>query len=183
MLTPEQQGAILKLAREAITECILRRREIAPPGDEYMRQPSGAFVTLKIDHELRGCIGFPEARYPLGETIVKAAIYAATEDPRFPRLDPGELQHVSLEVSVLTPARPVADPQEIEVGKHGLILTLGRRRGLLLPQVPLEHNWDRDEYLKHICRKAGLPDDAWKDAEARLEVFTAEVFGEEPAGA
>lgn len=181
MHSTEQRRRILALAREAITEFVLHHRDIPPPQDDYLLEPSGAFVTLTIEGELRGCIGFPEARFPLGEAIVKAAVYAATEDPRFPSLTAEELPLVELEVSVLSPAHPISDPSEIVVGEHGLILTFGYARGLLLPQVPVEHEWDRDQYLANICRKAGVHEQAWKDPRAVLEVFTAEVFGEEPS--
>ena len=181
MLNSGQRQRILALAREAITEFVLHQREIPKPQEDFLQEPCGAFVTLTMEGELRGCIGFPEARYPLGEAIVKAAVYAATEDPRFPSVTAEELSHVELEISILSPARPISDPSEIVVGEHGLILTFGYARGLLLPQVPVEHGWDLDQYLKGICHKAGVPDQAWKDPRARLEVFTAEVFCEEPS--
>ncbi|HSP06846.1 MAG TPA: AmmeMemoRadiSam system protein A [Acidobacteriota bacterium] len=181
MLTQEQRQQILTLARQAITEFLLHGLEMQPPGENYLLIPSGAFVTLKIDGQLRGCIGFPEAIYPLGEAIVRAAIYAATEDPRFPNVTADELKSIDIEVSVLSPARLIADPSEIVVGEHGLILTYGHARGLLLPQVPVEWGWDRDQYLKQICRKAGVFDEAWRDPRAKIEVFTAEVFGETPS--
>jgi AmmeMemoRadiSam system protein A len=177
--TPAQRELMLGLAADAIREFLARGVMIDPPDTEYLAENRGVFVTLKMQGELRGCIGFPEAIYPLGRAIVKAAIYAATEDSRFYPVTAGELRRLSYEISVLKPARQISDVSEIVVGEHGLILTLGFARGLLLPQVPIEHEWDRGQYLVHICRKAGVRDDAWKDAAAKLEVFTAEVFGHE----
>ena len=178
MFTDEERHQILTLVRRAISEYVLHQREIDPPKDDHLSLPQGVFVTLTIDGDLRGCIGFPDPKFPLGAGLVKSAIYAATQDPRFPPLSETEVSQVEIEVSVLSPARQISDPSEIVVGKHGLILTMANSRGLLLPQVPVEHHWDLDEYLKSICRKAGLREGAWKDPRAKLEVFTAEVFGE-----
>lgn len=178
MFSEQQRHQLLALARRVITEKVLNGSDVTPPDDEYLAVVSGIFVTLTIDRELRGCIGFPDARYPLGQGVIRAAILAATGDPRFPAVSPAEVPQLHLEISVLSPARVISDVSEVQVGEHGLILTLGFSRGILLPQVPLEHGWDRDLFLKAICRKARLRDEAWKDPGARLEVFTAEVFGE-----
>lgn len=178
MFSEQQRLQLLALARLAITEKVLNDSEVSPPDDDYLAVESGVFVTLTIEHELRGCIGFPQVRFRLGDAIIRAAVLAATEDPRFPPVSPAEVSQLHLEVSVLSPARAISDPSEIQVGEHGIILTLGHARGLLLPQVPLEHGWNRDQYLRAICHKAGVRDEAWKDPRAKLEVFTAEVFGE-----
>lgn len=178
MFTDEQRHHILTLVRRAISEYVLHQNEINPPEEDFLSLPQGVFVTLTIGGELRGCIGFPEPRFRLGAGLIKSAIYAASQDPRFPPLSQSEVSQVEIEVSVLSPARQISDPSEIVVGEHGLILTMMNSRGIFLPQVPVEHHWDLDEYLRSICRKAGLWNGAWKDPRAKLEVFTAEVFGE-----
>ena len=179
VLNESQQAVVLKLARTAIGEYLDSGRETTIPPDDFLKLPAGAFVTLKMDGELRGCIGYIEAVYPLGETLVKCAIASAVHDPRFPELRKGELEHVKIEVSVLSPVWQLKDPEEIEVGRHGIIISLGPYRGLLLPQVATEQGWDRMTFLKHTCRKAGLPFDAWQNPSAKIEIFTAHVFGEE----
>lgn len=145
----------------------------------------GVFVTLKIDGELRGCIGLIEGRAPLSQGIQDMAIAAATEDPRFPPVEPNELAKIDIEISVLSPMLPVARLDEIQVGRDGLLLRKYPGSGLLLPQVPTEYGWDRDTFLNHLCLKAGLPpgshlgpDGKSLAADAKLWRFTAEVFGE-----
>jgi AmmeMemoRadiSam system protein A len=149
--------------------------------DEYpsFGQQAGAFVTLTKDGDLRGCIGFITSSDPLFQTVMSAARYAAAEDPLFSPVDKSELDKLKLEISILSPPVPISSYDEIEVGKHGLIVKEGYNSGLLLPQVPVEHNMDKDEYLTAICRKAGLPANLWKEKELNLEVFTAQVFSEE----
>ncbi len=180
MLPDEARAELLSIARKTI-EGFLRDGEkpaIAP------RHPSlldrrGAFVTLHSGDELRGCIGHTQARQPLWEAVRDVAVLAATEDPRFEPMTLDELAGVRIEISVLSPMERVPDAAEIEVGKHGLYIKCGMHSGLLLPQVAPEWGWNRDEFLEHTCRKAGLPSDAWKDPKAELYWFTAEVFGEE----
>jgi AmmeMemoRadiSam system protein A len=179
VLNEQQQDVALRLARKAISQYLESGKETGIPPDDFLRAPAGAFVTLKIQGELRGCIGYIEPVYPLGETLVKCAIAAAVNDPRFPQLRKEELEHVKLEISILSPVRQVKDPEDIEVGKHGIIITLGPFRGLLLPQVATEQGWDRLTFLKHTCRKAGLMPDAWENPSAKIEIFSAQVFGEE----
>lgn len=178
MFTPEQQQFLLTLAREAVTCAVTRAPLAAPDAPEALfTQPLGAFVTLTKSGELRGCIGYPEAVYPLYEAIMHGGAAAALQDPRFPPVSPGELNALHIEISVLSPLRR-ATPEEVEVGTHGLVIEQGRSRGLLLPQVPVEWGWNREEFLAHTCRKAGLPADAWR-AGATLYTFTAEVFSED----
>lgn len=145
----------------------------------------GVFVTLKIDGDLRGCIGLIEGRAPLAQGIQDMAIAAATEDPRFPAVKPDELAKIDIEISVLSPMIPVSSLDEIQVGRDGLLLRKYPGSGLLLPQVPTEYGWDRDTFLNHLCLKAGLPpgshlgpDGKSLAADAKLWRFTAEVFGE-----
>ena len=177
-LTKDQEKILLVLARRAIAHFLSKG---SPPDidtdDETLRQKRGAFVTLKVRDQLRGCIGYPMPFKPLDETIVDVAISAATKDFRFSPLDEKELPETKIEISVLSPARPIEDISEIEVGKHGIIITDGPNRGLLLPQVPVEWGWDRETFLNHGCIKAGLEEDAWKKS-ARIEIFSAQVFSE-----
>jgi len=178
MFTAEQRRFLLTLARDAVT-CAVKHLPLPPPAalDALFTQPLGAFVTLTKDGNLRGCIGYPEAVYPLHETIARGAAAAALQDPRFPPVSPAELSELHIEISVLSPLQR-ATPEEVEVGTHGLVIEKGYNRGLLLPQVPVEWGWNREEFLAHTCRKAGLPADAWH-AGVTLHTFTAEVFSEE----
>ena len=175
---PEQRKSLLKLGRDAIEIYLDTSMVLSPPPDEFLRTPSAAFVTLKSNTELRGCIGSTDASTPLGETIVHCAISAAFRDPRFPPLTKIEYAGISLEISVLSSFQRSAHPHDVIAGIHGLMITHRMGRGLLLPQVAIEYGWDRDTFLMFACRKAGLADDAWKDPSTIIETFTAEVFGE-----
>jgi len=153
-----------------------------PPGAEaltpVLREKRGAFVTLKKRGHLRGCIGYIQAVKPLHESIERMALAAAFEDPRFPALRKEELKDLSLEISVLTPLREIQDVGEIQVGVHGLYIVRGQCAGLLLPQVAVEYGWDRETFLRETCHKAGLPPEAWRDANTRIYVFSADIFGD-----
>jgi AmmeMemoRadiSam system protein A len=138
---------------------------------------SGAFVSIFHDGELRGCLGRLNSPLPIARLVVDLAQAVADSDPRFDRVVPEELDGIDLEISILTHEREIQSVDEIEVGKHGLIVEQGTSRGLLLPQVPEEHGWDRDTFLNHTCLKAGLAPDAWRRG-ARIFVFEAQVFGE-----
>jgi len=178
MFTLEQQRFLLQLARRSVMAAVTDGSVIKPAQvDEAFRQQHGAFVTLTKFGQLRGCIGYPEPALPLYQAIIQGAASAALQDPRFPPVAPSELDDLHIEISVLSPLR-VARAEEVEVGTHGLVIEHGRARGLLLPQVPVEWGWNRDEFLAHTCRKAGLRPDAWQQG-ARLFTFTAEVFSEE----
>jgi AmmeMemoRadiSam system protein A len=177
-LTPEEERASLKLARQALehyfkTGDILR----SPVASGTLKEQRGAFVTLTVDGDLRGCIGYPLPQKPLDETIIEMAVAAATQDTRFEPLAANELKKLKIEISVLGLPEPVKEPAEVRVGSHGIIVSKGFHRGLLLPQVPVEYGWDREAYLDHGCLKAGLPPDAWRKG-AKIEVFTAQVFSE-----
>lgn len=177
--TEMQKKQLLSLARETIKEYLATgKRKEFHTDDKALLQKAGAFVTLKKRGELRGCIGYIISDMPLYQTVIDTAISAATRDPRFLPLETDELNQVVLEISVLSPPRAVTNAEEIEVGKHGLIITKGLNRGLLLPQVATEQGWDRTTFLQHTCFKAGLPTDAWEKG-ATIEVFSAQVFGEE----
>jgi AmmeMemoRadiSam system protein A len=179
-LTPADRARLLAVARRAIESGLGGKG--APHEDvaAALREPCGAFVTIRrrADGELRGCVGFIEAQRPLVEAVEHAAAAAATSDTRFEPVRSEELPELGLEISVLGPLRPVR-PEEVEVGRHGLLVRHGRRQGLLLPQVATEHGWDRETFLDKTCVKAGLPAGTWRKPEAELLGFTAEVFGEE----
>ena len=178
-LSAEDRKELLKLARMsigfALDEC---GRPKKPVGGKALNALCGAFVTLHLRGELRGCIGFIEARSPLTATIQEAAEKAAFEDPRFSPLTSEEFKAVEIEISVLSPLKKVVDVSEIQVGTHGLVIDSGYSRGLLLPQVAVEYGWERDEFLSHTARKAGLAPDAWKEKDVALYLFTSEVFSE-----
>ena len=180
MLTPEQKAVLLRLAREAVEHAV--REQNAPDyfdADPGLIESLGVFVSLHtLEGELRGCIGFPEARYPLWQAVVQAARLSALSDFRFHPVTEPELPNLRIEISVLTPPQQVRDINEIKVGRHGLIISRGGQRGLLLPQVAPEWKWNREEFLQHTCQKASLPPDAWKNG-ALIESFEAEVFEEQ----
>ncbi len=179
-LNLEQKKYLLHLARQAI-ENYLKQGEYlkVKVKEEALQEKRGAFVTLRSKQgELRGCIGYPLPYKPLVETIIDVAVAAATQDFRFPPLSLEELPEIVIEISVLSLPHEVERPSEVKVGQHGIIISRGTARGLLLPQVPVEYNWDRETYLAHGCLKAGLEPDAWQHG-AKIEVFTADVFSEE----
>jgi AmmeMemoRadiSam system protein A len=144
-----------------------------------LNEPGGAFVTLHAHGDLRGCIGYIESAMPLSRVVEDVAEKAAFEDPRFPPLTPDEYPEVRMEISILSPLRRIASPEEIVIGSHGLLLEHGWHRGLLLPQVATEHRWDRTAFLENVARKAGLPATAWKDPSARIFIFTADIIREQ----
>jgi AmmeMemoRadiSam system protein A len=146
-----------------------------------LEEARGAFVTLKEHGELRGCIGYITPMKSLAETVRDVAAYAALEDTRFTPVTVQELPLLEYEISVMSPLRRVLDIKQIKVGKHGLIMKQGETEGLLLPQVPTEEHWGRDEFLEQTCVKAGLPRQAWKDDGTDIFMFTALVFGEHSA--
>jgi len=178
-LTKEQQKMFLDLARSAIREVLEETKERKTAIlDPVFREKRGAFVTLKVDGRLRGCIGYPLPYKPLQETVSEMAVAAATQDYRFKPLGREELSRTRIEISVLSLPSEVKDPAQIDVGRHGLIISKGLAKGLLLPQVPVEYGWDRETYLRHACLKAGLDENEWKKG-VTIEVFTAQVFSEE----
>lgn len=178
-LTSEQRAALLTLAR-ATLEAYLEEGSIPDydTDDVALTRRSGLFVTLKQHGELRGCVGRTWGDITLCEAVQKMAVQAATEDQRFTPLTLGELDEVEIEISVLSPLRRVTDVEGIHVGTHGLMIYKDGRRGLLLPQVPVDQGWDRETYLDRLCQKAGLPGGCWVEG-ATLYAFTALVFGEQ----
>ena len=182
---------LVRLARRAAEEYVRYGKVIKPPEDTppELWEKMGVFVTLNRHNvppqmALRGCIGFPLPIYPLVEATIKAAIYAAVDDPRFPPVRESELDDLVIEVSVLTPPElvegpPEERPRKIKVGRDGLMIEKGIHSGLLLPQVPVEWGWDEEEFLAQTCWKAGLPPDCWLDEDTKVYRFTAEIFEEE----
>lgn len=177
-LTPAEREALLRAARESIAAHFQRRRPRLPEARGALAEERGAFVTLhRKDGELRGCIGRMQSDRSLLETVARMAVAAATEDGRFAPVTEAELEHLRIEISALGPLEPIG-PGDVVVGRHGLLVSYGARRGVLLPQVPVEHGWDRESFLAHTCWKAGLPEDTWKKPGVELLGFTATVFGE-----
>jgi len=181
-LSEEERTSLLKLARETLGHYLAEGK--TPSADKkdlspMLLEPRGAFVTLKINGKLRGCIGYVEARKPLHETIMDNAVNAGTRDPRFTPITADELEKAEIEISVMTPLSRIRDVSEIQPGKHGLMITRGYHSGLLLPQVATEYNWDRDTFLEHTCLKAGLKKNDWKLKDTEIYIFSAQVFHEE----
>lgn len=143
---------------------------------ETLNENRGAFVSLHRHGNLRGCIGYIRAEKPLYKTIQEMALAAAFNDPRFDALSQQEIDDLDIEISVLTPLRQIADINEIEVGKHGLMIINGYYSGLLLPQVATQYGWNRETFLEYTCMKAGLAVDAWKDKNSKIFIFSADVF-------
>jgi len=187
-MSPVQGAEAVALSRATLESLLLHDGSLAEwyaaaREREVLGARAGAFVTLNHEgvkvgdpRRLRACMGLIEAGQSLSEAVVRAAVWAS-QDPRFPRLQAGELAGLEVEVSVLSPARRVAGPEAIEVGKHGVILEKGRHRAVFLPHVATEQGWDRRTMLEHLARKAGLPTDGWREG-ARFDVFTAQIFGE-----
>jgi AmmeMemoRadiSam system protein A len=175
MVSEDDQQLLLSIARQALEARVagLGTPQVECAGVLGLR--CGAFVTIHAGDDLRGCLGRLSTDWPLGRTLVHLGAAVVDRDPRFPPVTPSELPLLHIEISLLTPERPVASIEEIEIGRHGLIVERGYARGLLLPQVATEHRWDRTTFLEHTCIKAGLPRDAWK-AGARMHVFEAYVF-------
>jgi AmmeMemoRadiSam system protein A len=178
-IAPKTRRALLELVRETIAAQLHGTSLPAPPlDDSVLLEPRGAFVTLKIEGALRGCIGRVVGNLPLWLTVRENAIAAAFHDPRFPALTTGELELIAIEISALTPLR-VVSADEIIVGRDGLILERGAARGLLLPQVAVEYGWDRETFLDHTCRKAGLDPGSWRHRDTVISTFSAAVFGDD----
>jgi AmmeMemoRadiSam system protein A len=174
--TPQERITLLHLAHESI-ESALEGHEIPLEAPlPHLAEPRGAFTTIYIRRQLRGCVGYVFPTASLYRTVAETARAAAFEDTRFWPVTREEVPELQVSLSILSPLRPIK-PEEVEVGRHGLLVSQHGHRGLLLPQVPIEHGWDRVTFLEQTCRKAGLPLDAWQKG-AALEAFTAEVFGD-----
>jgi len=173
-----ERELLLRLAHDSIQAALEGRELDLTPPTEHLAEQRGAFTTLHLEGKLRGCIGYVVPSDSLYKTVGDTARAAAFEDPRFQPVTLSEAPHLKVEISVLSPLQPIR-PDEIVVGRHGLVVTQGNHRGLLLPQVAPEWEWDRETFLAQTCLKAGLSPDAWQHG-AQLQGFTAEVFGEEP---
>jgi len=178
-LSDAQKDRLLELARTALEEAVrFGKVSEVTESAEALQTPCAAFVTLTERGRLRGCIGHIEAVRPLYFTVRECARAAALDDPRFDPVTPAELSSLHIEISILSPLVDIA-PQQVEVGRHGLLISRGGRRGLLLPQVAEEWNWNSEQFLQETCLKAGLPADAWRHG-ARIQAFTAQILKEPP---
>lgn len=182
VITKEEEQTLLRLARHTLKTHLATGREPDDLSDfaitPGLKQELGAFVTLTVKGRLRGCIGYLQGIKPLYKAVIDNTISASANDPRFPAVGKKEEPGIDIEISVLTPVVEVKDLNEIVVGRDGLIISQGYRRGTLLPQVPEEYDWDRIEFLEHTCRKAGLPKEAYKDSKTKIEKYSAQVFSE-----
>jgi AmmeMemoRadiSam system protein A len=178
-LTDDEKRELCRIARATLRE--YTRTERIPPGKphrESLVRNAGVFVSLHRGEELRGCIGTQEESTPLYKTIQNMAVAAASRDPRFPPVSGDELDDLTIEISVLGDRRQVHGPDDIEIGRDGLFIRAAGRQGLLLPQVATDAGWDAATFFEHVCKKAGLPGDAWQDSGAFIEAFSAQVFSE-----
>jgi uncharacterized protein len=177
--TPEERKLLLEVAHEAILARLEAREMPLLTPSPHLCELRGAFTTLYHHGKLRGCVGYPTALLQLFRTVIETARAAAFDDPRFVPVTVVEARDLTISISVLSPLKAIS-AEQVEVGRHGLLISQGDRRGLLLPQVPVEHGWDRVMFLEQTCRKAGLALDAWRTG-ATIEAFTAEVFGDAEA--
>ncbi len=173
----EEKAKLREVAFEAIrSRCLGEAMPEIIVDSPGLKAPGAAFVSIHKGEELRGCIGMLEARSPLWQTVMRMAVEAAFADPRFSAISSDELDGLDIEISVLTPMQRISDLSEIEIGKHGLFIRKGFSAGLLLPQVATDHNLDAEGFLQWTCHKAGLPEEAWKDQDVEIYVFSADVF-------
>lgn len=175
-LGSRERVLLLEIARTALRNAVEGHRlPLSPPALGRMSQPAGAFVTWRRDGELRGCVGQIEAAEALASVVAHAAVSAGLQDPRFPPVVVGEIGSLEIEISVLSPLQAIR-PEEIEIGKHGLVVSRGKSRGVLLPQVAVEHGLSVERFLEETCRKGGLERNAWKLPGTQIQGFTAEIF-------
>jgi len=172
----DERTLLLRLAHDSILSAIERREIPLNPPTDHLAEPRGVFTSLYLRGELRGCVGYVLPVSPVYRAVADTARAAAFEDPRFNPVTRQEAPDLEIELSILSVPQPIS-VGDIEIGRHGLLISMAGHRGLLLPQVPVEHHWDRTAFLEQTCRKAGLPLDAWQNG-ATIEAFTAEVFGE-----
>lgn len=174
--SPEERALLLSLAHESILSALEQREISLQPPTPHLAEARGVFTSLYLKGNLRGCVGFTLPVQSVYRAVADTARAAAFEDTRFHPVTLEEAHQLEIELSILSPPQTVR-AGDIEVGRHGLLISMAGRRGLLLPQVAVEHNWDRVTFLQQTCHKAGLPSDAWR-AGATIEAFTAEIFGE-----
>ena len=173
----QERTLLLRLAHDAILSALEKRDIPLDPPTDHLAEPRGAFTSLYLQGQLRGCVGYVLPVSPVYRAVADTARAAAFEDTRFRPVTLPEASQLEIELSILSQPQAIA-AESVEIGRHGLLISMAGYRGLLLPQVPTEHNWDRITFLEQTCRKAGLPLDAWQKG-ASIEAFTAEVFGEE----
>jgi AmmeMemoRadiSam system protein A len=177
-LSEADRRSLLDLARRAISAAVSLQKPLEGiPCGGVFAEPRGVFVTLHVRGRLRGCIGVVETLEPLGDAIARCAASAALGDPRFSPVQPAEVRDLEIEISLLSPLEPI-HAENIEIGTHGLLVSHGARRGLLLPQVAVEHKLSREQFLAETCRKAGLHVNAWQEPGAQIFGFSCEVFSE-----
>ena len=174
--SPQERTLLLQLAHQAITAALEQREISLTAPTAHLAEPRGAFTTLYYRGALRGCVGYVFPVASLYRTVAESARGAAFDDSRFAPVTRDQAPELEVSLSILSPPQPI-QPEDVEIGRHGLLVKLGGYRGLLLPQVPVEHGWDRITFLEQTCKKAGLPSNAWQTG-AQLEAFTAEVFGD-----
>ncbi len=182
MISEPDRKLIIDLARQTIAAAASGKELPAVPDEEVFRRDGGAFVTIKKNGSLRGCIGHFIGTGSLGKTIIEMAASAAVRDPRFAPVEPGEVDDLGIDISILSSMIPAA-PAEVIPGTHGVYIKCGFRSGTLLPQVAVETGWDRETFLSHTCMKAGLSPDCWKKDDVQIFTYTAEVFSENKEGA
>jgi uncharacterized protein len=173
----EERRMLLQVAHDAIYSELEGRQISVMPPTPHLAQPRGAFTTIYVSSVLRGCVGYIVPVDSLYRTVAETARSAAFGDLRFESISRDDLPQLEVSLSILSPLQPIR-PEEIEIGRHGLLISHNSHRGLLLPQVATEHGWNRDTFLEETCRKAGLPRDAWRHG-ASIEAFSAEVFGDQ----
>lgn len=172
----DERRLLLHLAHDSIASALQRREISLEPPSPHLAEPRGAFTTIYVSGELHGCVGYVLPVASVYRTVADTARAAAFDDTRFPPLRAEELPALQVSISVLSQPQRI-EPEQIEIGRHGLVITVGSHRGLLLPQVPVERKWDRETFLGQTCRKAGLAESAWRSG-AKIEAFTAEIFGD-----
>ena len=172
----EERAELIRLAHESILAALENRKIPLDPPTAHLAEPRGAFTSLYLHGELRGCVGYVLPVSSVYRAVAETARAAAFDDTRFDPVTIQESPGLRVELSILSPPQAIS-PDAVEVGRHGLLISMHGFRGLLLPQVPIEHHWDRVMFLEQTCRKAGLPKDAWQKG-ATVEAFVAEVFGE-----
>jgi len=178
LLSLADRAALLGIARAAVRHLLALGPAPGLPGAGPLCAARGAFVTLHLDADLRGCIGSFQPHGTLARTVADMAVSASAEDPRFPPVRPAEADDLRYRISALEPCRPMRGAAEIEIGRHGLLVRKGWQRGALLPVVAVEHGWDAATFLERACLKAGLPPGAWREPDAVVEIFGAEEFGD-----
>jgi len=178
-LSLNDKKELLQIARSAITAAVKKEtHQTFSPKSDILSEKAGAFVTLTENGELRGCIGYTDAIFPLFQTVSEAGVSAATKDYRFPSIEERELNEIDIEISVLSPLEQVKDINDIVVGRDGLFIEQGDCRGLLLPQVAEEYGWGLETFLEHTCLKASLPNDAYKNSDTKIWSFKVILFQE-----